>query len=278
MKRLSLIGLLVLLLSAPSCYIARYQQLQKQYEGVQKELSKVRRTNIQLKAEQKTRQDSIVLIQKRTDKLISDAASADSLTKALTMDIRSRLGDEPFGDSVKSAALKSGKAKYMSKEESDIIYWLNLARYQPDLYAEYYIDPWVDLQDEVLWMQSGSTHVFLESFLYYTASCYLEMSSMKSLKMLVPDERCYRSAECHATQSGKTGYVGHDREGCTEYFSGECCYYGSDDGFEVINGLLLDWGVPSLGHREICLGWYDGVGVSIKPHSGYGTNVVLDFE
>ena len=57
-----------------------------------------------------------------------------------------------------------------------------------------------------------------------------------------------------------------------------CIYlYGEDDGLGVVCQLLIDNGVESLGHRNICLGKYANVGISMQAHKKYSVNTVLDF-
>ena len=105
--------------------------------------------------------------------------------------------------------------------------------------------------------------------------------SLQPKGMLYPNEDCYNSARCHAYSSGRTGYVGHQRKSkeCKEkkHYFGECCDYGNSDALQIVLSLLIDEGVPSLGHRYLCLNTYTQVGVSIQPHKKYGTNTVIDF-
>jgi len=74
-------------------------------------------------------------------------------------------------------------------------------------------------------------------------------------------------------------YVGHTRQTteCKTAYLGECCAYGNSDPLRIVLQLLIDEGVPSLGHRYICLGRYDVVGIATAPHTGYGSNTVLNF-
>jgi hypothetical protein len=276
MRRTAIIGLLALLPLLPGCYVQRYFQIKKQYEEFQKSYSKVRRTNNEHKARQKVLNDSIALFTRKTKTLIRSVTAADSMIEVNTLKIREQLGNDPWSDSIKFKAREAAKADFMNEKEEDVIYWLNLARKQPDLYAEMYVDPYMQLYEDEGWLLNGTFGSY-EGHVYYENSAYLGMATMASRVMLTPCKKCYLSADCHATESGKTGYVGHDRTSCDEYFSGECCYYGRDDGFYVIQGLIIDWGVPSLGHRRICLGSYSEIGVAIRPHTGYGTNSVLDF-
>jgi len=107
------------------------------------------------------------------------------------------------------------------------------------------------------------------------------MLTMKPLKILKPDTACFRSAQCHATSSGATGYTGHERQTTeckkSRYFNGECCQYGFRDPLSVVVSLLVDEGVASLGHRKICLGSYEKMSPAYAKHKGFGYVAVLDF-
>jgi hypothetical protein len=151
-------------------------------------------------------------------------------------------------------------ASYLTEAEIKVIFYLNLVRLNPGLFAETFLIERIgepDSENEI--------------------SLYNELHQMKALPCLLSNKQCWESAKCHAVFSGNTGYVGHDRHNCESYFWGECCQYGSSDPLNIILQLLIDEGVPSLGHRRICLGSYHEIGVSIQPHSGYGSNAVLDF-
>jgi hypothetical protein len=149
---------------------------------------------------------------------------------------------------------------YLTDAEKNVIYFLNLARKQPKLFAETFLLDRIgkpDSENEI--------------------SLYEELLKREPLPCLKPDKQCWESAKCHAIASGESGYVGHDRTGCTSYFWGECCQYGTSDPLGIVLQLLIDEGVPSLGHRRICLGGYIQLGVSVQPHTTYGSNAVLDF-
>ncbi|HMG83604.1 MAG TPA: hypothetical protein VK559_11260 [Ferruginibacter sp.] len=153
-------------------------------------------------------------------------------------------------------------AVYMSPNEKDVIYILNLVRSSPVLFVNTVLKKRKDLQGK------------------YCNSLTEKLLTMQPLNLLVPDEKCYNSAECHA-ESGIHGYVGHVRQttSCKEkqYFDGECCDYGHNVALEIVLSLLVDDGVPSLIHRTIFLGEYNGVGVSVQSHSKYRYVSVLDF-
>ena len=112
----------------------------------------------------------------------------------------------------------------------------------------------------------------------YVATLMDYLLQMKPVPALYPDKELFESAKCHAETMGKEGKLGHKRiDGCKSKFRGECCSYGVSEPLGVVIQLLIDRGVYSLGHRYICLGTYQTIGVSAKPHKSFKINYVLDF-
>ena len=148
---------------------------------------------------------------------------------------------------------------YITVEEKQVYYYLNLVRMNPKLFTDTYLKHLKNSKN------------------YYESSLYKELRRLKPLPILKPNRKLFESAQCHAIESGERGYVGHNRFKCKEYFMGECCSYGESDALEIVTSLLIDQDVKSLGHRNICLGMYTELGVAIRPHKGYGENAVLDF-
>jgi hypothetical protein len=164
-------------------------------------------------------------------------------------------------DDPKYLAANSAKDEdYLTDVEKDVYYFLNLARMNPKLFADTFLNH----------LKVSDNH--------YESSLYSELQELEPLPVLKPNRNLYESAECHAKESGERGYVGHERFKCKESFMGECCYYGETDALGIIIALLVDQGIESLGHRRICLdGGYTELGVSIQPHKTYGENCVMDF-
>ena len=160
---------------------------------------------------------------------------------------------------------------YLTKDEKEVIWILNLIRSNPKLAAE-----------SILMNPSSAFYVQPSKRNHYFKSLLSTLNNMTpNTKPLFADSSAYVSALCHALTSGKTGYVGHERKryDCEKDFYGECCDYGNDDPMEIVMSLLLDYDVPSLGHRKICLSSeYTHIGVSIQPHKTYDYNAVLDFK
>jgi len=161
-------------------------------------------------------------------------------------------------------------SNYFTDKEKEVIWILNMIRLDPKLFM-----------DSVLLNKKNPSYMRPGYRDGNYASLMKDLNQLKPSKtLLMPDSSAYQSAMCHAITSGKDGYVGHERRGsCKKDFYGECCHYGYDDPLQILLSLLIDRGVPSLGHRYICLSpSYDKIGVSIQPHNNYGINCVLDFK
>ncbi len=161
-------------------------------------------------------------------------------------------------------------ANYMTGPEKEVIYILNLLRTNPALFAKTVVKQYPE--------KSGQG--YLVNSWYYT-SLLDTLKKIKPIVVLKPDINCFNSAQCHALYAGATGYAGHDRSSpecqSKKYFNGECCDYGNKEPLEIVMSLLIDEGVPSLGHRDVCLSPYKKIGVSIQAHQKYRYNAVLDF-
>ncbi len=167
------------------------------------------------------------------------------------------------------AANTAVNANYLSLQEKEVYYYLNLARLNPPLFAETFMIKYLKWNDDAP----------LQKTSYYVRTLYETLKKTTPLPVMVPDQALYETAKCHAVYSGKAGYVGHERKGCTDNYWGECCAYGSSTGLEIVMQLLIDEGVESLGHREACLSQdYSKLGVSIEPHKTYRVNCVMDFK
>ncbi len=149
-------------------------------------------------------------------------------------------------------------------DEKLVLYYINYVRTKPqEFLKKYVLTKNVDTTDS------------------YYASLIKTLRTMKPVAPLTADKILFEGARCHAYESGKTGYVGHEHKNCKKVYSAECCAYASysdDKALKYVLQLLVDKGVSSLGHRKILLMEdLHEVGISIQPHKVFGENVVLDF-
>jgi hypothetical protein len=176
-------------------------------------------------------------------------------------------------DAASLAQANSAKdINYFTEDEEKVIFYLNLVRMDPKLFGETYLRQYLDSVK----MKKNS----------YVSSLEKELKSAKKMKPLQPLKLLFESAESHAIKMGKTGGIGHadfDKRFAKvskQYggYVGENCDYGNKEPLDIVMSLLIDDGVPGMGHRKNILNeQYVLVGVSIKPHKKDEWNCVIDF-
>ena len=161
-------------------------------------------------------------------------------------------------------------ALYMNAKEREVLYILNMMRTNPAFFAKNVLSLYPANSGKGELVNMDNYRSLIDTLL-----------KMPAVNILQPDKLCYASALCHALNTGVLGLVTHERGSveCREkrYFNGECIDFGNSEPLEIVMHLLIDEGVPSLGHRYICISSYKVLGVSIKPYKGYGMMAVLDF-
>lgn len=204
-------------------------------------------------------------LQKRYDALSDSIAS--QTTTSNTTSAATKPTTVFVANNESSAELSSDS--FHTNTEKRILYFMNYARVKPREFLKKCVLP--NLSDTM-----G----------YYEKTLIATLRAMQPVSPLKSSQAMYQLAQCHAIESGKTGYVGHSRQkGCNAKgrYNAECCAYGkasytNEPALNYVLQLLVDEGVPSLGHREIILmAWLKSAGVSIQPHISYGENVVIDF-
>ena len=175
-------------------------------------------------------------------------------------------GDSLVVPGVLKKAVTTADCDYMTADEKQVIYYLNVARMYPAHFSELLR----------VYVTESPFHKAKNS--NYVNSLKSELKIMKPLPPLLPDKAMWELSRCWATEAGNKGLTGHNRKKCKAGYMGECCQYGVSDPMEIVMELLIDEGISSLGHRRICLGNFTHVGVSIQPHKKYRVNTVLDFD
>jgi uncharacterized protein YkwD len=178
--------------------------------------------------------------------------------------------EKNFSEEEKKKANTAADVKYMTEAEKQVIFYLNLCRLNPQKFLEHYVEK--------------SSYVkhhknMLKKKPQYLSTLKTTLTKLKPLNVLTPDKTMYENAECLAAEQSASGAVGHDRKKCKEEYSGECNTYGNSDPLDIVIDLLIDYDVPSYGHRELLLSnEMTGIGVSIKTHKTYRHLAVIDFK
>lgn len=180
-----------------------------------------------------------------------------------------------YGVGAYAQDLDTGKGvNYLDEEEAKVIYLMNLARHDGNKFIKDYLNDYVASKDK----QDNR----------YVKSLYEVLRKTKGVAPLLPSKKLTAAALHHAKDMGKTGQVGHDSSDGTSFktrihryvpgAAAENCSYGRKDAVSIVMQLLIDNGVPSLGHRKTILNPnYKYVGVAIEPHEKYRYNCVQDF-
>jgi hypothetical protein len=162
---------------------------------------------------------------------------------------------------------------YLTKEEQEIFYYLNLMHLKPPLFAQTYV---TGHDGNKGWAKDSTWDERKKSL-------FADLMIMKPFPLLYLDVKLYEIARCFAAEGGKAGIRGHSRSqtGCTTGYNAECCHYGGvKNGLSIVMTLLVDFGKSNavLGYRKICFtSDFVKLGVSIQPHVICKFNTVLDF-
>ncbi len=161
---------------------------------------------------------------------------------------------------------------YLAEEEKKVILFMNMARHNGSLFAETFLESYIEAND----LENSS----------YLRSLFRDLKKGSGLEPLLPEEDLTAAAQGHAVKSGKNGRVGH--QGFNKRFDplmgnpynhvGENCSYGYEKAIDIVISLLIDEGIKDRGHRKNILSdSFNSVGVAIRPHKSYRVNCVMDF-
>lgn len=188
---------------------------------------------------------------------------------------------------------------YLSEDEKKVLYYINLVRMQPSLFAETYLH--TELKKNMSYYmlgylaeQSDSGEAELsynyndtilpvsEKTLFDSCDCFASLNtkliSMKPLPALQPDEFVFSVAKTKAIKIARTGKPKHTGlEKLRKYSaSGEAFAYGSDDMKQQIITLLTDCGISDYGHRRILLSKkYNRTGVAVRQNRSGDKSLVI---
>ncbi|GAB3538198.1 hypothetical protein GCM10027443_32650 [Pontibacter brevis] len=166
------------------------------------------------------------------------------------------------------AAANTGRdADYLNDVEKETLFYLNLARLYPQKFVKLEVVEYMGTHKYGAYLKRSP----------YKQSLIKEMNSMQAMEALMPDKVLTEAAKCFAKESGMLGKTGHHRDRCQKVNYAECCSYGMDNGKDVVLQLLIDHGVPSLGHRRICFNpGYSKAGLGFYLHTKWDECLVLD--
>jgi uncharacterized protein YkwD len=182
-------------------------------------------------------------------------------------------------------------AKYLNSQEKDLVMYMNLARINGEKFFNTYFQEFLEANNKEMAQYSNYRQLRIDKTDRYYKSLKKDLKSIKNLPVFYPDEALSWVARQHAEDMDKYNYTGHkskDGRSVKDRISsiypkralGENLAFGFSTGLANVCMLLLDKGVPDLGHRKLILNTslkLNYVGVSIQPHKGYKYCSVTDF-
>jgi hypothetical protein len=179
-------------------------------------------------------------------------------------------------DTILSKANSASQVSYMSDQEKNVVFYINMCRVNPPLFAETYFTDYIKERK----IKKDKDVKGLIKFLENT----------KPRVILQPNELLTDLARNQAKDMGESGRTGHNSSDGTAYrtriesamksFNGvnENANYGNEMGIDIVIDLLIDRDVPDAGHRKNILDpEMEFVGVAIEPHRRFKFNCVQDF-
>lgn len=168
------------------------------------------------------------------------------------------------------------KMKELSFQEKKIIFYINLARINGQLFSKTYLKDYVDDVD-------------IPKNKYYR-SLIKTLEEQGYLPPLKPQEDLIKETIKHAKEMGRTGRKGHRSANHKSYSERmipfklkyqkikECNQYGLPDALSIVVDLLIDNDQESLIHRKAILNKdFLFIGVGIRSHKKYQVNTSLLF-
>jgi uncharacterized protein YkwD len=174
-------------------------------------------------------------------------------------------------DIIKTAGKKS-KFLFQSKKQSETVFYCNLARMNGALFVKTVLRPYCRF--------TGDT-----TYTPYLQSLIGQLNSQKNAQPLKYGLWLSIMAKVHAVKSGIKGRTGHQnferRLWLTMQFrkgAAENCAYGLLHPLDIVIALLIDEGIPGVGHRKNILDpKFKRIGVGFSRHKTFGTNCVQEF-
>ena len=167
-------------------------------------------------------------------------------------------------DSANTCATVGG----LSKEEKNVVLYINLARMYPKQFAKVYVAKY-DIK--------ATGFDYGKAYETDRAALIKRLNEMKPAAALVYQQDLQDLATCWAKESGTLGKVGHNRVKCPPSYNGEACSYGFQKGIDIVMQLLVDYNVQGYGHRELLLApRFKEIGVRNGAHKTYTFTSVID--
>lgn len=212
-------------------------------------------------------------------------------THALNTEAAYTVSNNQWSRSELEMANTARDVDYLSDEEKSMILYMNLIRMDGEKFFNTYFQEFVTAHNERMKQYSNYKELKVNTYDRYYRGLAIDLKNVKNLGLLYPDETLTYVALQHGKDMNKKNIAGHrssdgrsTQDRIAKYFPNhamaENLAFGFSKGLDNICMLLLDKGVPDLGHRKNILNSTHGlniVGVSIQKHPAYKYSATIDF-
>jgi len=182
-------------------------------------------------------------------------------------------------------------AAYLSNEEKNIVMYINLVRIDGEKFYYTFLEDYINNYNAKVRKYRNYNELRITRSNPYYTSLLKHLRGVKNLQMFYPDDKLTALSRSHAQDLNRNNLDTHESSNgdkfskrLSKYFPNKAMSENIDFGFsnslDIVCHLLLDCGVPSLGHRFNLLDQkykLNTVGVSIQPHPSYTWCAVIDF-
>jgi uncharacterized protein YkwD len=185
----------------------------------------------------------------------------------------------------------AANASYLTNEEKNLVMYMNLIRIDGEKFYYTFLEDYINNYNaKVRQFRNYNALRITRNNSYYT-SLLKHLRGIKNLQLFYPDNKLTSLSRSHARDLNRNNLDTHESSNGDEfskrlskYFPNKAMSENIDFGYsnslDIVCHLLLDCGVPSLGHRLNLLDQkykLNTVGVSIQPHPSYTWCAVIDF-
>ncbi|RDC55488.1 CAP domain-containing protein [Pedobacter chinensis] len=203
----------------------------------------------------------------------------------------SKANGQSWTDAEFRKANTAANATYLTNEEKNIIMYMNLIRIDGEKFYYTFLEDYINNYNAMVKKYSNYNQLKITRTNSYYTSLLKHLRVVKNLQMFYPDEKLSILSKTHAQDLNKNNIGTHESSNgdsfskrLSKHFPNktmsENIDFGYSNSLDIVCHLLLDCGVPSLGHRFNILDQknkLNTVGVGIQRHPSYTWCAVIDF-
>lgn len=182
-------------------------------------------------------------------------------------------------------------ADYLTNEEKNVVLYMNLIRLDGEKFYYTFLEDYINNYNSKVRQYRNYNELKIARNNSYYLSLLKHVKGVKNLPMFYPDEKLTSLSRSHAIDLNRNNLESHDSSNGDKFSKrlakdfpnktmSENIDFGFSNSLDIVCHLLLDCGVPTLGHRFNLLDQknkLNTVGVSLQPHPSYSWCAVIDY-